>query len=299
MRCVPTSVRQFSWLAWITAAVLFTGLDRLAAQAETSSDLLKVMTYNVRYASDEPPNAWGVRRPVAVAMLQEQAPDIVGTQEGLYRQVKDFESDLAEYDWVGLGREGGSHGEFMAIFYRAARLEPLEFDHFWLSDTPDRVGSTTWGNSNRRMVTWVRFRDRSTAREFYCFNTHFDHEIQPAREKSAALLSERIQALKTELPIIVLGDFNAAAQDNPAYDLLAGPGKLTDVWLTALAHGPLVATFHGYQGIQPEGRRIDWILTRGPLECRSSEIVTFARDGQYPSDHFPVTALLRFTDPAP
>jgi len=40
----------------------------------------------------------------------------------------------------------------MAIFYRKDRFEPREFDHFWLSDTPNVVASTTWGNSNRRMV---------------------------------------------------------------------------------------------------------------------------------------------------
>jgi endonuclease/exonuclease/phosphatase family metal-dependent hydrolase len=280
------------------AAVLFMCLFLSAnipvLHAADEEPSLKVMTYNVRYASDTPPNAWGVRLPVALAMLAEQQPDIIGTQETQYRQVKDFASHLQGYDWIGLGREGGSRGEFMAMYYRTERLEPLEFDHFWLSDTPDRIGSSTWGNSNRRMVTWVRFRDLATKREFYCFNTHFDHEIQPAREKSAALLWDRIQALDTKLPVIVLGDFNAVAQHNVAYDLLVGEDKLTDAWLAAAERGPLFATFHGYLPPQAEGSRIDWILLRGPVRCERAEIVTFERDGQYPSDHFPVTAQLRF-----
>lgn len=299
MLCNILTRRRCTCACMMPVLALFMSVEPLAAQTELSNETLQVMTYNVRYASDDPPNAWGVRRPVAVAMLREQSPDIIGTQEGLYRQIKDFESDLPEYDWIGLGREGGSHGEFMAIFYRSARLEPLEFDHFWLSDTPDRVGSTTWGNMNRRMVTWIRFRDRRTERESYCFNTHFDHEIQLAREKSAELLWERIQALKTELPIILLGDFNSAAQDSPAYDLLVGPEKLTDVWLTAKSHGPQVATFHAFEGVKPEGRRIDWILTRGALECESTEIVTYSSSGQFPSDHFPVVGRLRYTTTTP
>ena len=71
----------------------------------------------------------------------------------------------------------------MAVFYRKSRLEPMAFDHFWLSDTPEVIGSTTWGNTNRRMVTWVRFKDRADGREFYFWNTHLDHQIQAAREK--------------------------------------------------------------------------------------------------------------------
>ena len=71
----------------------------------------------------------------------------------------------------------------MAVFYRTARLEPLAFDHFWLSDTPEVIGSKNWGPSLARMVTWVKFRDRQTQRQFIFINTHFDHQVQEAREK--------------------------------------------------------------------------------------------------------------------
>jgi len=279
----------------LVSLFLLTACARFAAgQDSAASTPLKVMTYNVRYASDQGPNAWADRLPVALEMLAAQSPDVIGMQEALYRQVKDYEANLPDYDWIGLGRDGGSRGEFMAVFYRHERLEPLEYDHFWLSDEPDRVGSSTWGNSNRRMVTWVRFRDRTTNREFYFFNTHFDHEIQTAREKSAELLWKRIAELKTDLPVIVTGDFNAAAMDNPAYTTLVAPDRMTDVWTTAEKHGPLVATFHGYRGQRENGARIDWILTRGPVKCLNTEIVTFEKDGQCPSDHFPVVAELEF-----
>ena len=95
----------------------------------------------------------------------------------------------------------------MAIFCERDRFEPMEYDHFWLSDTPNVIASTTWGNRNRRMVTWVRFLDRRAQRQFYFFDTHLDHEIQGAREKAAALIRERIQALKTDLPVILGGGF--------------------------------------------------------------------------------------------
>jgi endonuclease/exonuclease/phosphatase family metal-dependent hydrolase len=264
--------------------------------ADEPGDML-VMTYNLRYASRQPPNSWPQRLPVAVALLEKHQPDLIGTQEGVYHQIKDLEERLVDYSWIGLGRDGGSRGEFMAVFYRHDRFEPEEFDHFWLSDTPEVVGSTTWGNSNRRMVTWVRFRDRQSDKSFYFFNTHFDHQIQAAREKSAQLVIERVEKLQTELPVVLVGDFNAAAGENPVYDLLVGEQRFEDTWNTAAMRGPLVATFHGYRGPRNDGPRIDWILIRGPVTCLSTEIVTFQQDGQLPSDHFPVMSRLQISTP--
>jgi endonuclease/exonuclease/phosphatase family metal-dependent hydrolase len=208
-------------------------------------------------------------------------------------QVKDLDADLPDFDWIGLGRDGGSRGEFMAVFYRRQRLEPLAFDHYWLSDTPDVIGSATWGHSNRRMVTWVLFRDTQTKQRFYFINTHFDHQVQEAREKSAHLVLERAKELDPKLPVIVTGDFNAAAQKNKAYDILVGEDAFTDTWLSAKDQGVAYGTFGGYRPPREGGARIDWILTRGPVEALSTQVVTFELDGQYPSDHFPVTALMR------
>lgn len=253
---------------------------------------LRVMTYNLRYASTKQPNSWSARRPVARELVRKEAPDVIGTQEGLYAQLKDLSDDLPRYDWIGLGREGGSRGEFMAVFFRRERLEPIAFDHFWLSDTPEVVGSATWGHTNRRMVTWVHFLDRRSGRRFYLINTHFDHRVPLARERSAGLLLERMKALETRDPVIVTGDFNAAAGDSTAYSLLTASGPLRDAWLEAETKGPALSTFHGYRTPHPDGRRIDWILYHGSVICRSTRVITFAVDGQYPSDHFPVLAEL-------
>lgn len=256
---------------------------------------LCVMTFNLRYAHTEPPNLWPDRRSVVREVIERWAPDIIGTQEGQYGQLTDLEHDLPAHAWIGLGREGGSHGEFMAVFYRKDRFTSLEFDHFWLSDTPERIGSRTWGNFYHRMVTWVRFRDRATNREFYLVNTHLDHEVQPAREKSAELILQRIAAFDAALPVILVGDFNADAGANRVYDLLVKDGGFSDTWRAAGHAEPPFGTYHAWAGAEgAAGRaRIDWILARGPVRALSSEIVTYARDGRYPSDHFPVVARIR------
>jgi len=253
------------------------------------------MTYNLRYASATPPNAWPQRRPLVREVITNNAPDVIGTQEGVDGQLRDLAADLPKYDWVGVGRDGGNKGEFMAVFYRKARLEALATNHFWLSDTPEVVASSTWGNTCRRMVTWVKFRDRRTNQEFHLFNTHFDHEVQIARERSAELIRQRVTALGTSQPILLIGDFNAAAGANRAYEILTSGGFFTDAWqVAAERHGEGVATFNGFKGIQRNGGRIDWILTRGDVSVARMETVTFTRDGQFPSDHFPVVAQIRF-----
>ena len=226
------------------------------------------MTFNVRFATvvDETPR-WSVRRPVMRELLRRERPHIIGTQEGLYQQLRMIERDLGgHYDWIGTGRGGGSKDEFMAIFYDTRRLDPIEFDHFWLSDTPYAIASNTWDADWLRMVTWVKFADLADGgREFYVLNTHLDSVSQYARERSAGLIGETIAGWDRSAPVIVTGDFNAAA--SPAY-----------------------GTYHGYRALKPDGRRIDWILTSPGVTTHWAAMNTFSADGLYPSDHLPVQA---------
>lgn len=269
---------------------LATASTAQAGSASQGPEKLCVMSYNLRYASDRAPNAWPVRRPIMAELINKIRPDVFGTQEGVYKQLKELSSDLPGYEWIGLGRDGGSRGEFMAIFYKKDRFEPLAYDHFWLSDTPEVMGSSTWGNSNKRMVTWVRFQDRQTKAEFYFVNTHFDHEIQLAREKAAQLLRQRLQQLDAKIPILVTGDFNAAAS-NKAYSILVEDGFLKDTWqLARQRRGEGLGTFNGFKAVPQNNVRIDWILAKGYVDVDATEIVTFSKDGQFPSDHCPLVA---------
>ncbi|MER5450776.1 endonuclease/exonuclease/phosphatase family protein [Streptomyces sp. NPDC002764] len=254
---------------------------------------LQVMTFNLRFASAKEPHSWSDRRPVMRELLRRARPHVVGTQEGLYQQLRDIESDLgAHYDWIGTGREGGSRDESTAIYYDNRRLAPVEHYTYWLSDTPETIASNTWGAAFPRVVTWIRFRDLADGgREFYVCNTHFDHASQYARERSADLMTERIAALRYPLPVVVTGDFNAAAHKNPAYDRMMSTG-LVDAWDAAAERSPLYATFHGYQGLKPDGDRIDWILTTAGVTVHRAVIDTFSAHGRYASDHLPVRVWL-------
>lgn len=299
------SRRAFLGTAAAASAFPIFGAQSLLGQGQEASpanspadrgNKLCLMTFNLRYGSNTPPNDWPSRRPLVKTLLEKYQPDVVGTQEGLYHQVRHIDTDMPAYDWIGLGRDGGSRGEFMAIYYRKERFEPLEYDHFWLSDTPDVMGSSTWGNTNRRMVTWVRFKDLQSSREFYYWNTHLDHALQPAREKASLLIQERIGKLDTNVPLFLVGDFNAVARQNRIYDILVEEAGLIDTWYAAAERRDEDAnTFNGFRPLQRRGQRIDWILARGSMDVHASEVVTLQPGGEWPSDHCPVATWVTLT----
>ncbi|MEU5071642.1 endonuclease/exonuclease/phosphatase family protein [Streptomyces asoensis] len=271
-----------------SAATRREGPERGALQPAPVTPL-KVMTFNLRYPGARDAHTWPLRRPVMRALLRRAAPHVIGTQEGLPSQLHDIEADLApHYAWIGKGRSV-EDPEAVAVFYDMRRLTPVEHAHFWLSDTPEVQGSDTWGADYPRMVTWVRFRDLRSRREFYVFNTHLDNGSQYARVRSADLIAARIARTDRSLPLLLTGDFNAVAHRNPVYDRLLAAG-LVDTWDTARARGGAYATYHGYRPLTPNGDRIDWILATPGVTVDREWTDTFHVDGRYPSDHLPVLA---------
>jgi endonuclease/exonuclease/phosphatase family metal-dependent hydrolase len=269
-----------------------------AVIGEASGDRLHVVSFNIRYDTKAAPgsaDSWTDRRPVLAEFLEIEKPTVLGIQEALYHQVKQVYADLpAYYEWIGLGREGGGRGEFMSVYYDARRVEPLDFDHFWLSDTPYVIGSASWGNTVVRMVTWVRFRDRRTGREFVHLNTHFDHQSENSRQRSAALVRDRIAGFDPALPVVVTGDFNTAAGTSESYRILVTEGGLVDTWDAAARRlTPAWGTFPNYKDPVEGGTRIDWVLAKPGVEVLKAAINPFRVDGRYPSDHIPVQALVR------
>ncbi|AJP70873.1 endonuclease/exonuclease/phosphatase family protein [Sphingomonas hengshuiensis] len=268
----------------LALAVLVASAAPAMAQAP-----LRVMSFNIRYANEnDGANAWSKRRDVTAAMLEKAAPDIIGTQELLKEQGDFLAERLKRYAWIGVGRRGDDTDEHMGLFYRRDRLTLVQSGNFWLSDTPEIAGSISWGHPFPRMVTWGLFERVSDRRRFYAFNTHLPYraEDEPAREKGAALILKRIQAMAGTLPVVLTGDFNTAPE-SAAHRLLAS--QMQDARETApVKRGP-EATFHNFTGTA--ARRIDWVFTRG-FTAAQVETITDHRGPVQTSDHFPVLAVL-------
>jgi len=98
--------------------------------------------------------------------------------------------------------------------------------------------------------------------------------------------------------VLLVGDFNAEAGANKAYDILVNEEGFQDLWLTAAERrNEGLNSFHSFAGPKSGGVRIDWILGRGVASVSAAEIVTFSENGQFPSDHFPVVAWLKLAKP--
>ena len=179
--------------------------------------------------------------------------------------------------------------KYAAILFRRERLSVAAAGTFWFSETPEVPGSMDWGNRNTRICTWTRLVDRMGAGAFYLFNIHLDHQSQASRERSTGLLAERIRSRTFDDPVIITGDFNAG-EDNPAVSRLLAAGwrdTFREVHPEAIEAG----TFNAFRG-ETGGEKIDHILVDRDWEVAEADIIRTARDGRYPSDHFPVTAVL-------
>jgi endonuclease/exonuclease/phosphatase family metal-dependent hydrolase len=278
---------------WPAAAFAIALLCLAVTVVATQPLPLTVMSFNIRYATaKDGDNRWEQRRDVLFDVLREQDADVIGLQEALDFQIDEIIKALPVYAVVGVGRDDGARkGEYAAILFRTDRLQVAASGTFWFSDTPDVVRSTSWGNRITRICTWARFIDR-VGRAFWVYNVHLDHESQPSREKSVALLRERIDArLFPGEPVVVAGDFNVG-ESNPALRALTAGGAFVDTFRVLHPDERTVGTFTGFRSGRVDGEKIDYVFVPPGTEVLSAAIVRTARDGRYPSDHFPVVARI-------
>ncbi len=93
--------------------------------------------------------------------------------------------------------------------------------------------------------------------------------------------------------VILVGDFNASAGLNAAYDTLTEDGGFTDTLLSAAKSiNADWNTMNNFRLTQKGTRRIDWVLAKGPVKTSEAAIVLYDGSKQYPSDHQPVTAVI-------
>jgi endonuclease/exonuclease/phosphatase family metal-dependent hydrolase len=263
---------------------------------------LRVMTFNLRYNNTgDGPNAWPNHKAWVAQLIRFHDADAVGVQEALSGMLADLDTLLPEYARVGVGRtDGKADGEFSAILYKRDRLEALESHTFWLSPTPEVVGSKGWDAALERIATWGRFRDRATGCTYVHLNTHFDHRGEQARQESARLIRERLATIDAAgLPLVMTGDLNSrptsAGYRILTRDTIAGafPPLVDGMHASREGHyGPPSSTVSGFRGIGREGDIIDYVLVSPAVEVRKHGILPDSWDGRFPSDHLPVLATL-------
>jgi endonuclease/exonuclease/phosphatase family metal-dependent hydrolase len=288
--------RVFLFLAVIASLISASVFAADKSSAEAAR--LRVMSYNVRNSrAQDNENAWPKRIDLFFEPILKFGPDLIGFQEVLGDQRDELMRRMSEYAFTGVARDDGkAKGEWCLIGYRKDRFTLVDKGDFWLSEKPTEAGSKSWDAALTRICSWTRLRDRVTGRELVYANTHFDHKGVVARQEASRVLSEQLAKIAAGVPAILTGDLNIN-EDNPAYSVLVRPTTRGAIrWIDSyrVAHPkrlPDEASFHGFKGTTT-GSRIDFVFHTEHFSTIDAQIDRRSRDGRYPSDHYPVWAVL-------
>ncbi len=262
-----------------------------------SPDALRVASYNVHYiwlgreTGDWSVGDWERRKASLQAAFRSLDADIVGFQEmesfgrGMAPQnlTLDYLIDQnPDYTAAAVGNPA-DFPSTQPIFYRPSRLTLMDQGWFFFSDTPDVIYSRTFNGSWPAFASWAEFEDRDGT-VFRVYNLHTEYRSASNRQLTAALVADRIAAPAAQMPVFVIGDFNAI-QGSKTLRILEDAG--------VTFYSPWGSTFHfnrglnlfpaidhlgGTDGITPIGKVFS---VRGKFE------------GEWPTDHYPVVGDFR------
>jgi endonuclease/exonuclease/phosphatase family metal-dependent hydrolase len=234
----------------------------------------------------------------------DKGPDIICLQEVFYNQICNIMQRSEQYNYYGLGKDDGKiAGDQCSILYRKDRFYRTDQGSFWLSETPDVIGSIYPGDDRARIVSWVKLFDTYTNRTYFVINLHLAPDDADARNYGATVVRSKIKELSGGLPVIATGDWNSHEYHNP-YATIIGLNdpagfQLVDSFRQKYpTMGENELSSHKWLG-GTEGTRIDFITHSQWFADKSVSIERGEIYGRYPSDHYPVTATLQPVETMP
>ncbi len=252
-----------------------------------------VMSFNIRYNASRDEWSWDFRRPFVVQLILRHTCDLVGVQEATLSQYQYLAQELSPLYGSAYFPRDGKDDEGVPVFYLKRHWGAVGSGNFWLSDTPEEIGSRYPGRLPR-VTTWVRLRHRAKNESVIFVNTHLDDGSIEVRMNSSKVIVAELRKLcaKRDERIVLTGDMNAERGSEEIKDLISR-GGLRD---TEPNKHMGYATFHDWLGTV-YGAKYDYILTSGMMECTGFRIERHAvllpgGATMYPSDHYPIIANL-------
>ena len=245
---------------------------------EFDNTTLTAMSFNVWVSQMEAPR---IKR--VLTMIGNYLPDTFGVQEATHSWIRQIDGEFGDlYGWVGEGRDGGSSGEYSAIFYNKTKFAVLDSGTKWLSDTPDRVSKVEESSLNR-VFTYALLERLTDGMEIMVVNTHFEHTSDKARERQAAVLRDFLLEYTDRYPLILTGDFNTT-DGTKAFRIVTDGGVTDSMGLAAETEpGATFTSFGSANSI------IDFVfVTEDTVTVNSYRVCNEKIDGDFPSDHHPV-----------
>ena len=268
------------------------------------------MSFNIRVNSVDPnpsqglPTEWETRKSLAVEVIRDEQPTIVGIQEAYYKgQWLYLKEQLADYGYEAIGlpigvwenlesitdRQGNT--QVVGILYRPGEVTLEDWGVFSLSETPDMPCTTpALGASYTRGATWAIFRLNESQRRIFFVNTHLDTAASPVPELEWKVIVEQMSRHNTDnLYAFVTGDFNEGRTSNlckTMYETFNEAALMGD-WPDRS-----VNTFNNYQDALTTSY-IDHILyskSNNRIRIFDYRVVRKKDGNVFVSDHWPIWA---------
>ncbi len=246
------------------------------------------MSINLRFGlADDGENSWEFRQVSLAPLFEAYHADFIGMQEANGFQVDFIQGLLGRYGYIGRKDTAPEDWQDNIIFFKKT-WECIHQDHFYLSDTPDVLSKFEESRWPRQCVIGMFKKGNHS---LICVNTHFDFK-ESVQIQSAGVIKNRLSMFPSDVPVLLMGDFNAEPADACYRELVpetSEEGGFRDAFSTEDIY-----THHGFTGSRINGR-IDWMLYRGDIHSKESKVVKDKFAGYFPSDHYPIYATFLFT----
>ena len=294
---------------------------------------VKLMTFNLRYdTKSHECLALNVRGPHLLEIIKKYTPDSISFNDATHDWMNYLRPEMAKigYSSVGVGRDWGKTGsdlsgngnEHTPIFYLTEKYELLESHTFWLSDSPESKGSSSWDPACKRICTYAVLKNKETGSIYAHFGTHLDHQSEEARQNGLIVIESYIRTVLEkygEIGIVLSGDFNTS---NTSTTYKMTTSFMDDSYAIAKKKLVIGATTNGYTNpaewettyagtntptVNTQKSPIDYIFLGKNTSSVSlytilNDLFTFTYNGKtwtdHPvSDHYGVYCEASFTNP--
>ncbi|MGN0973674.1 MAG: endonuclease/exonuclease/phosphatase family protein [Bacilli bacterium] len=245
---------------------------------------MKVMSINLKNGGITPPSSnkyWKKRLNAVLNLLEEEQPDIIGTQEMVIK-VKDELNNLFSYYNLpykiygkSRSRNGSIADEYNAIIVKE-NIKVLDTDTYALSNTP------LIPKSKFPLDVFPRITTSIETINFDYYNTHLDNLFKINRELQLTCMTNLFaQYHDQNKPLIITGDFNMGY--NYLLDQFCKENNLEDITKN------IGKTFRENKQLP----QLDHILVSKDIEVEEIYKYTNSYNGIYPSDHYPIGAKIK------
>lgn len=281
---------------------------------------LKVANFNIRFLDDNRPDydyeaggqPWRFRRPAVKAFFEQSGIDICGLEEVRRTQFANLNEDLGN-DWFIYcpGRISGgvmtkTSDESCGVMYRKSRFNLLDHGCFWVSDSPNEVGSMRVGQDSPRVISWLHLEEKSApGKDLWFFSAHISWAVSanmklPDQEVETILTQieyltdiDRKDFKKSTTPIFLVGDLNNTIDKSPIKTL---ESLFQDARLTCPETASTYRNTYNAFGNEQDQKILDYIFygVGTPKAYYVDNSTDYAPDVYFISDHYPVTFELSY-----